>query len=82
MKLAPRVRFWVEMGLALLCGSLALLTFFWQDWIEALTGRDPDQHSGSLEWTIIAVLLIAFCVASFTARVEWRRARLLAASSR
>ena len=44
-----RIRFWVEAGLAALCGFLAILTLFTQDWVEALTGFDPDNHNGSFE---------------------------------
>jgi hypothetical protein len=28
-------------------GGLAILTFVWLDWIEVLTGYDPDQHNGT-----------------------------------
>ena len=42
------------------CGGLAVLTIFWPDWIEALTGYDPDQHNGTVEWvTVIALLSTA-----------------------
>jgi hypothetical protein len=47
-------------GLAFLvwsCGGLALLTLFWPDWIERLTGYDPDQHEGSVEWLIMIAIL-------------------------
>jgi hypothetical protein len=40
-----RMRFWVEAGLAALCGFLGILTLFTRDWIEALTGFDPDSAS-------------------------------------
>ncbi len=39
-----RTLFWVEAGLASLCGFLAVLTIFSQDWIEALTGFDPPEN--------------------------------------
>jgi hypothetical protein len=38
------------------CG-LAVFTIFWPDWIEALTGYDPEQHDGSVEWLIVIALL-------------------------
>lgn len=70
-----RTRFWVEAVLASACGFLAVLTSFWPDWIEELTGFDPDEHSGSVEWTIVAGLALACVVVSLAARAEWRRPR-------
>ena len=43
--------------LAGFCGGLAVLTIFWPDWIEALTGYDPDQHDGTVEALIVIALL-------------------------
>jgi hypothetical protein len=43
--------------LAGFCYGLAVLTIFWPDWIEALTGCDPDQHAGLVEWLIVIALL-------------------------
>jgi hypothetical protein len=34
-----------------------VLSIFWPDWIEALTGYDPDQHDGTVEWLIVIALL-------------------------
>ena len=42
---------------AAFCGILAVLTIFWPDWIEALTGFDPDQHDGTVEWLIAIAIL-------------------------
>ena len=39
------------------CCGLAVLTIFWPDWIEALTGYDPDQHNGTVERLIVIALL-------------------------
>ena len=76
-----RTRFWLEACLAGLCGFLGLLTVFSRDWIEAITGFDPDQHSGSLEWIVVAGLLVLSLALSVAARVEWRRPRRLAGSA-
>jgi hypothetical protein len=54
-------------ALACFCGGLAILSIFWPDWIEALTGYDPDQHNGSVEWLIVIAL---FSTAPF-----WRSRR-------
>jgi hypothetical protein len=81
MKKTVRIRFWLEAGLAVLSGSLAILTLFWHDWIEALTGIDPDHHNGSLEWAIIAGLAVISIVVALAARAEWRRPRAAVATS-
>jgi hypothetical protein len=70
-----RMRFWLEAGLAALCGFLAILTLFTRDWIEALTGFDPDNHNGSFEWMIVAALFLVCILSSFAARADWRRLR-------
>jgi hypothetical protein len=75
MSLNVRPLFWIEASLAVFCGGLAVLTIFWQDWIEALTGYDPDQHDGSVEWLVVAALFVACICLSIAARIEWRRPR-------
>jgi DMSO/TMAO reductase YedYZ heme-binding membrane subunit len=82
MRSTVRIRFWLEAGLASLCGFLAVLTGFWRDWVEAITGFSPDRHSGSLEWAIVAVLLLACVLAGQAARSEWRRPRAAFAARR
>lgn len=47
----------IESILAMFSGALALLTVFWRDWIEAITGWDPDHHNGSLEVVIVIGLV-------------------------
>jgi hypothetical protein len=70
-----RIRFRLEAGLAVLCGFLAILTLFTRDWIEALTGFDPDNHNGSFEWMIVAALFLVCILFSIAARADWRRLR-------
>lgn len=57
--------------IALIAGPLGIITMFWHDWIEALTGWDPDQHNGAFEWLIVAVLLTAAAVSGVLARRNW-----------
>ncbi|WP_369229746.1 hypothetical protein AB5J56_03085 [Streptomyces sp. R21] len=38
---------------------------------------DPDQHSGALEWAIVALALLATVTFSRLARGEYRKARTL-----
>ena len=53
--------------LAGFCGALAVLTVFWPDWIEGLTGYDLDQHEGTVEWLIV--------IALFSTAPYWRSRR-------
>ena len=71
-------RFWIEASLSAANGLLLLLTLFWKDWIEALTGLDPDHHNGSLEWGIAATLLVLTLFFAQLARLEWRQGTSLA----
>jgi hypothetical protein len=80
MKTTMRARFWIEAGLAVLTGSLAILTIFWRDWIEALTGFDPDHHNGSVEWAIVVGLAIICVAVAVAARAEWRRSAVAVAA--
>jgi len=65
--------FRIEVALAVLTGVLGVLSLFWRDWIEALTGWSPDRHSGSVEFGLIAVLLITSVSCAAVARSTRRR---------
>ena len=75
MKDYSRLRFWLETVMAIMTGALLVLTLVTRDWIEAVLGVDPDQHNGSFEWLIVAVLLTATIVLSISAHAEWRKTR-------
>jgi hypothetical protein len=66
------VRAQLETAVALLAGILGILTIFWHDWIEALTGWDPDQHNGTAEWIVVAGLLAVSAAIGLVARRHWR----------
>ena len=66
-------RFWVEAIFGSLAGLLGLLTLIWRDWIEAVFDVNPDHHNGSLEWVIVAGLLLVAVVLGLQARAEYRR---------
>ena len=76
-----RLRGRIEAAAAGLCAVLFLATLIWRDWIEAVFGVDPDQHSGALEWAIVALTLGATVAFSLLARGEYRRARLSSSRS-
>lgn len=59
---------------ALCAGILGIVTIFWHDWIEALTGWDPDNHSGAVEWIVVVGLLVAAVAIGLVARRHWRLA--------
>ena len=65
-----RVR--IEIVLASVLGAATILTAVWPDWIEGLTGFDPDHGNGSVEWLIVAVLAVATIVAAALARRDLR----------
>ncbi len=65
--------FWVEIGLAAITGLLALITPVFPDWIELVSGWDPDQHDGSVERMIVVALFIVTLVMLALAGIEWRR---------
>ena len=67
-----RVRVVAETAIALFASALGVLTIFWPDWIEALTGWDPDHHNGGLELAIVAGLLVIAAAVGAAARRDWR----------
>ena len=74
MQRGLRPVFWIEAALTALTGLLCVITPFWPDWIEAISGWDPDQHDGSVEWIIAAGLLVVTVLIGAAAMSEWRRA--------
>jgi hypothetical protein len=52
---------------------LAAMTAVTPDWIEAVTGFDPDAHGGSVEWMIVGGLILICVALSIAARTELRR---------
>jgi hypothetical protein len=64
----------VEAGLGLASTVFALLTLAGTNWIEILLRIDPDHHSGSLEWIIVAVAVAITVITFAAARIEWRKA--------
>ena len=68
-----RRRFWILATLTTLTGVLALITPIFPDWIEFISGWDPDQHDGSVETMIVIGLFVVTAIFFALAFVEWRR---------
>lgn len=75
-----RFRAWIEAVFAIAAGALGILTAFWHDWIEGLTGWDPDHHNGSFEWLIVCALLLVAVLVGLLARRDWRRMKVQVAT--
>lgn len=69
-----KIRARLEFAAAVLAAILGMLTSFGRDWIEALTGWDPDQHSGGGEWIIVPLLLMVSVVVGLAGRRNWKLA--------
>ena len=59
------------------CCGLAVLTIFWPDWMEALTGYDPDQHDGNGRVAHLDSPLVICAVLALAARAEWTKSSSL-----
>ena len=68
-----RIRLRIEVVLAVISAALCILTLVIPQWIEELTGLEPDAGSGALEWIIAGVFLVAAVVSAVLARRDYRR---------
>jgi hypothetical protein len=68
-----RRRLRIEVLLALISALLCALTLVFPQWIEELTGLEPDAGSGALEWIIAGIFLVAAVVSAALARRDYRR---------
>ena len=69
-----RARFWIEVIFASLAFALMTVTLINHEWIEWLTGAEPDGGSGLLEWAVVIACAIVAVAFAAQARREWRRA--------
>ena len=54
-RIRRRARFYVESALAVAFALVTALLLWHPDWIEVLTGADPDHGSGAAEWALVIV---------------------------
>lgn len=78
MRSGLRHRFWLESVLGSVAGLAAITTLLRHDWLEVVSGMDPDRGNGTAEWLVLLVLLVLTVALAAGARHEWRRARLSA----
>lgn len=78
---AARTRVRVEAVAAAVTGVLALVTLVVPDWIEALTGADPDHGDGAVEVAVVLGLAGVTLLLATLALVERRHAARVARSS-
>jgi hypothetical protein len=76
MELRLRKRLRVEATLAGLSAALFALTLVFPEWIEAVTGLEPDAGSGALEFIISGTLLLIAIASALLARRDRRRLAL------
>ena len=74
-------RFWIAVASSILATGLVLVTLAVPDWIEVVSGVDPDAHSGILE-AFVALGALTGAIGSTLACVEWRRVRARARFAR
>lgn len=75
MRRRLKVRLTIEVVLGLASLGLAFLTGVNREWIEELTGLEPDAGSGALEWGIVFALALAAIVLGALAVRDGRRLR-------
>jgi ABC-type thiamin/hydroxymethylpyrimidine transport system permease subunit len=68
-----RRRLRIEVVLAVISAALCVLTLVIPQWVEELTGLEPDAGSGALEWIIAGVFLLAAAVCAVMACRDYRR---------
>lgn len=71
-----RLRFGLDLTIAIAATVLGVVTLISREWIELVFGVDPDGGSGGLEWAIVIGLFAVAAVAALAARVDWRRRQM------
>lgn len=80
MSRRPRRRFWIEVAIFLASILSLAATLVDPEWIEAVTGVEPDGGSGELEWAIAAAFGVLVLISALLTGLEWRRTAIAAAA--
>ena len=67
------VRFRLEVALAVIGAALFALTLVFPEWIEELTGIEPDNGSGAAEFVVAGIFLLTAVVSGVMARRTYLR---------
>jgi hypothetical protein len=70
-----RQRFCVEVVLAVATFGMMIATLFSREWIEGISGWDPDRGGGSAELLVVGLLFTLSLSSARWAQSEWRRTR-------
>jgi len=62
-----------ELAAACVSSVLAIITIAWPDWIERVSGVNPDHGNGLFEVLLTGLLIAAAIASSLAARAELRR---------
>ena len=78
------IRTQLETAVSVISGGLALLTVISPSWIEELTGLEPDDGTGVIEWLFVAAFAAIAVALGLLARRDYllARARALARAAR
>jgi hypothetical protein len=76
-----RLRLIIEVSAAVVSMGAFILTLIRRDWIEVLSGVNPDHHSGAIEGLILGVFLTVGVIAATLAGAEWRHMRSVRAGA-
>ena len=68
-------QFWIETILAAASAACFVSTLIWPQWIEKLTGLEPDGGDGSAEWGWALALFAATALCLVAARRSYKRIR-------
>jgi len=79
LKAYSTITLFVVTAVAVVGLSVAISLDPWREWIEFLTGWDPDGGSGALEMGIVVVLAAIALGLSLRARSDWRKVKALPA---
>jgi hypothetical protein len=69
-------RAWCESAVSAASALLLWLTLAVPDWIERISGLDPDAHNGSVELAVVGLFLLTAIIFGVLARLEWSRPRM------